>query len=108
MLSFFPRDILDEILDLIESVYEGFPTYFYLFTDVVKLVTSLFFIHLYTCIYNTVFINISVRGNVIQLVIFVYLLVCFKYILRFHSTFNQRQCNSVIFVYLLLVCFICF
>ena len=36
MLSFFPRDALDEILDLIESVSEGFPTYsfmhFFLFT----------------------------------------------------------------------------
>ena len=27
MLSFFPRDALDEILDLIESVSGGFPTY---------------------------------------------------------------------------------
>ena len=31
MVSFcailFPRDVLDEILDLIESVSEGFPTY---------------------------------------------------------------------------------
>ena len=27
MLSFFPRDVLDEILDLIESVSEEFPTY---------------------------------------------------------------------------------
>ena len=27
MLSFFPRDVYDEILDLIESVSEGFPTY---------------------------------------------------------------------------------
>ena len=27
MLSFFPRDVLDEILNLIESVSEGFPTY---------------------------------------------------------------------------------
>ena len=26
MLSFFPRDVLDEILNLIESVSEGFPT----------------------------------------------------------------------------------
>ena len=26
MLSLFPRDVLDEIWDLIESVYEGFPT----------------------------------------------------------------------------------
>ena len=28
MLSFSPRDVLDEIWDLIESVSEGFPTYF--------------------------------------------------------------------------------
>ena len=32
MVSFcavlFPRDVLDEILNLIESVSEGFPTYF--------------------------------------------------------------------------------
>ena len=28
VLSFFPRDVLDEILNLIESVFEGFPTYF--------------------------------------------------------------------------------
>ena len=27
VMSFFPRDVLDEILDLIESVSEGFPTY---------------------------------------------------------------------------------
>ena len=29
VLSLFPRDVLDEIWDLIESVSEGFPTYFY-------------------------------------------------------------------------------
>ena len=28
MVSFSPRDVLDEILDLIESVSEGFPTYY--------------------------------------------------------------------------------
>ena len=27
---FFQRDVLDEIWDLIESVSEGFPTYFYI------------------------------------------------------------------------------
>ena len=30
VLSFFPLDVLDEIWDLIESVSEGFPTYFWL------------------------------------------------------------------------------
>ena len=29
MLSFFPRGVLDEILNLIESVSEGFPPYSY-------------------------------------------------------------------------------
>ena len=29
MLSFFPQGVLDEILDLIESVSEDFPSYFY-------------------------------------------------------------------------------
>ena len=30
VLSFFPRDVLDEILNLIESVSEGFPSYSYI------------------------------------------------------------------------------
>ena len=29
MLSFFPRGVLDEIVNLIESVSEGFPSYYY-------------------------------------------------------------------------------
>ena len=29
MLSFVPRGVLDEILNLIESVSEGFPSYFF-------------------------------------------------------------------------------
>ena len=27
MLSFFPRDVLDDILNLVESVSKGFPSY---------------------------------------------------------------------------------
>ena len=34
MLSFFPRDVLDETWVLIESVSEGFPTYFFMSTFV--------------------------------------------------------------------------
>ena len=30
MVSFFPRGVLDEILNLIESVSEGFPSYSFL------------------------------------------------------------------------------
>ena len=33
VLSFFPRDVLDEILNLIESVSEDFPSYSYLCTQ---------------------------------------------------------------------------
>ena len=32
VLSFFPRDVLDEILNLIESVSEDFPSYSYMVT----------------------------------------------------------------------------
>ena len=31
MLSFFPRGVLDEILNLIESVSEDFPSYSFMF-----------------------------------------------------------------------------
>ena len=31
VLSFFPRDVLDEILNLIESVSEDFPSYSHIF-----------------------------------------------------------------------------
>ena len=30
VLSFFPRDVLDEILNLVESVSEDFPSYSYI------------------------------------------------------------------------------
>ena len=33
VLSFFPRDVLDEILNLIESVSEDFPSYSYEFYE---------------------------------------------------------------------------
>ena len=33
VLSFFPRDVLDEILNLIESVSEDFPSYSYVGKD---------------------------------------------------------------------------
>ena len=40
VLSFFPRDVLDEILNLIGSVSEGFPSY-----------SSIFFQPKYQCIW---------------------------------------------------------
>ena len=38
VLSFFPRDVLDEIRDLIEPVSEGFPTYS--FVEILKVLTQ--------------------------------------------------------------------
>ena len=40
VLSFFPRDVLDEILNLIGSVSEGFPSYSYLRPLIYLFVTS--------------------------------------------------------------------
>ena len=40
MLSFSPRDVLDEILDLIESVSDGFPTYSLVISFVISLIHS--------------------------------------------------------------------
>ena len=37
VLSFFPRDVLDEILNLIESVSENFPSYSSVFGSLVVL-----------------------------------------------------------------------
>ena len=37
VLSFFPRDVLDGVWDLIGSVSEGFPTYFFTCTDLMQL-----------------------------------------------------------------------
>ena len=37
VLSFFPRDVLDEILNLIESVSEDFPSYFFIVSANCKL-----------------------------------------------------------------------
>ena len=36
MLSFFPRGVLDEILNLIESVSEGFPSYSFIYSVLVQ------------------------------------------------------------------------
>ena len=41
VLSFFPRDVLDEILNLIESVSEGFPSYSFVILIKTVLVTVL-------------------------------------------------------------------
>ena len=38
VLSFFPRDVLDEILNLIESVSEDFPSYSFILARLSKYV----------------------------------------------------------------------
>ena len=37
MLSFFPRGVLDEFLNLIESVSEGFPSYSIIITNIIEI-----------------------------------------------------------------------
>ena len=61
MLSFFPRDVLGEILDLIESVSEGFLTYSF---SVIQNQMILIFIK-YSIVFSVLFIlfsfNITIR-----------------------------------------------
>ena len=47
MLSFFPRDVLDEILNLIESVSEGFPSYSFNWLSLVMSLTASFVMSLF-------------------------------------------------------------
>ena len=42
MLSFFPRGVLDEILNLIESVSEDFPSYSYISSILVRVLARNF------------------------------------------------------------------
>ena len=41
MLSFFPQGVLDEILNLIESVSEGFLSYSFIWEEFVEIVEDL-------------------------------------------------------------------
>ena len=43
MLSFFPRGVLDEILNLIESVSEDFPSYSWVFRLIVPFAHAIFY-----------------------------------------------------------------
>ena len=45
VLSFFPRDVLDEILNLIESVSEDFPSYSYYLNSVLSLLLMGLFVN---------------------------------------------------------------
>ena len=45
MLFFFPRDVLNEILNLIESVSEGFPTYSHTSVCVFRSVLNKWYCH---------------------------------------------------------------
>ena len=57
VLSFFPRDVLDEILKLIESVSEDFPSYSMLYErvdDVLVLIYSInvMWLYLFACYFS--------------------------------------------------------
>ena len=55
VLSFFPRDVLDEILNLIESVSEDFPSYSYIHSNGHETCQSyndqIIMKHMYMCIH---------------------------------------------------------
>ena len=47
MLSLFPRDVLDEISNLFESVSEGFPTYSYILSCQISIELIFYYYHHY-------------------------------------------------------------
>ena len=57
MLSFFPRDVLDEILNFIESVSEGFPSYSF-----IESVSEAFPTYSYIQSPNRVVLGLAYRG----------------------------------------------
>ena len=80
MLSFFPRGVLDEILNLIESVSEGFPTYFcnnfcycrkldelckqfICFISIVNLTPKKHAFKLYVCDFGHFFRDVAIKVN---------------------------------------------
>ena len=55
MLSLFPRDVLNEIWDLIESVSEGFSTYFHKYFQYFDYAQ-------YVTIMSAVYVNVVFNG----------------------------------------------
>ena len=62
VLSFFPLDVLDEIWDLIDSVSEGFLTYFYLTKSAFKNNFS-GQMHYFVLLYDSKCVYIGLRKN---------------------------------------------
>ena len=74
-MFFFPRGVLDEILNLIESVSEGFPSYFFLFKLYLYLDSKLFkYVRSYLfCLGDLYFQTVDVlRGKVTTDIIVIY------------------------------------
>ena len=59
VLSFFPRDVLDEILNLIESVSEDFPSYSY---SLIRRSGSLLYVNL-SASFNTLLYGKTIFSN---------------------------------------------
>ena len=76
MLFFFPRGVLDGILNLIESVSEGFPSYFTRYIhmelktttknvdDALRQVISTLFFPGYSFLYSTVLLPLNQAQNI--------------------------------------------
>ena len=65
VLSFFPRDVLDEILNLIESVSEGFPSYSYYHAKIIIqiLINSLMILKVLKVRHTVVYLKLRTEKN---------------------------------------------
>ena len=87
VLSFFPRDVLDEILNLIESVSEDFPSYssmheqLYLIRNYTKAFEEYLGFDLYRPILDVYMVSMSSR--------------CFFFFFFFISDHKQTQLNQI-------------
>ena len=70
MLSFFPRGVLDEILNLTESVSEGFPSYSFIGLCLscrrreLNSLSNHFFSAAFTGIFDLLHLAIYIRGDI--------------------------------------------
>ena len=81
VLSFFPRAVLDEILNLIESVSEGFPSYSY------KNFSNYLIVYL-------IYIKHFFLQNFVQKSLMLYLKTSRKYGMKTRSNFFARRKNK--------------
>ena len=100
MLFFYPRDVLDEIWDLIESVSEGFPSYSY--TAVYRLLFDPL------CSYqHALFVKLSVLIIILDIIVILWFVCLYEEIIQEWSGLSvlYHPCQCRHFPQLLLCCF---